>query len=373
MKKDLTQLEIPRLPETFNLTDGHAHRPLTASEEAIANDIFKQFFTVEREQQPELERGYVDAFYGLTRQTIDYDKTKYLFLPSASISLEIVGNFLRLKKYSLALTEPCFDNLANIFKRHDVGLTPIPDDCLESENFGGILETLDVDAICIVSPNNPTGNSYTRQNFELLVEHCKATGKLLILDTSFRAYRPDDTIFDEYGILQQSGIDYIVVEDTGKTWPTKELKTSVLAVSPSVYNGIFDIYSDFIYHHSPFVLQLLTSFIKVSQGDGLASVHGVVETNKAELSRALEGSILKLVSKPFSSVAWLEVPAESGYRAEDIVAHLAKAGIFVLPGTYFYWSDKSKGDNYIRVSLVRDAEIFARAAKIIHDTCKQLA
>jgi aspartate/methionine/tyrosine aminotransferase len=372
MKKDLTQLEIPRLPETFNLTDGHAHRPLTAREEIVAQDIMQQFLTAEREQQPELEHAYTKAFYGLTQQTIDYSKTKYLFLPSASISLEIVGNFLRLKKYSLALTEPCFDNLANIFKRHDIELTPIPDECLEAENFGGILETLDVDAICIVSPNNPTGICYTQANFERLVKHCEDTGKTLILDTSFRPYRPKDSIFDEYAILQKSGIDYIVVEDTGKTWPTKELKTSILAVSPSIYKAIFDIYTDFIYHHSPFVLRLLTSFIEKSCEDDLECMRYIADTNRAVLYKAVEGSILKPVERPILGVVWLEIAPESGKTAEDVVDQLALNGVFVLPGTYFYWSDKSKGNDFIRIALVRDTKKFARAAEIIHNACRKL-
>src|SRR5260221_469543 len=138
MTKDLTQLEIPRLPETFNLTDGHAHRPLDKNEQAIIDKLAELFMSVEREQQPELEDAYLSAFYGLTGQTIDKNKTRYLFLPSASISLEIVANYLRLNKLSLALTEPCFDNLANIFIRHDISLESISDVHLEMENWGGL-------------------------------------------------------------------------------------------------------------------------------------------------------------------------------------------------------------------------------------------
>ena len=43
----------------------------------------------ERERQYELEKDYLQAFYSLTRQTIDAEHTHYLFLPNASMSLEL--------------------------------------------------------------------------------------------------------------------------------------------------------------------------------------------------------------------------------------------------------------------------------------------
>ena len=38
-------------------------------------------------------------------------------------------------------------------------------------------------------------------------------------------------VFDAYGLLKESGIDYVVVEDTGKTFPTVEMKAPFLVVS----------------------------------------------------------------------------------------------------------------------------------------------
>ncbi|HSW99787.1 MAG TPA: aminotransferase class I/II-fold pyridoxal phosphate-dependent enzyme [Patescibacteria group bacterium] len=366
MIKDLTQLEIPRLPEIFNLTDGHAHRPLSEAERGITDKLSELFSSVDREQQPVLEDAYVTAFYALTHQTVDKDKTQYLFLPSASISLEIIANYVRLNKMSLALTEPCFDNLANIFMRHDIPLESISDVYLEMDGWGGRLESIRSDVICIVSPNNPTGIAYTQANFEQLVAYCKKENKLLILDTSFRAYRPADSIFDEYKYLQESGIDYMVVEDTGKTWPTKELKTSILAVSPSLYKQVFNIYTDFIYHHSPFVIKLLTKLIDNSAADGLQSVHSIVETNRKALSEAVEGTILESLQKKYTSVAWLAVKSEM--TATEVAAKLAEDDIFVLPGNHFFWSDKSLGNKFIRVALVRDPALFGAAAKRLRST-----
>lgn len=356
MKRDLTQLEIPRLPETYNLTDGHAHRPLDKNEQAIVEGLSQLFAAAEREQQPELEREYIQSFYNLTRQTVDNQKTHYMLLPSASISLEIVANFIRLNNMDLALTEPCFDNLANIFKRHNIPLEPIPDTCLEMDNLGGLLDALHSKAVCVVSPNNPTGISYTKANFEQLVRFCKLRKKLLILDTSFRAYRPADDIFDEYRILQENDLDYIVIEDTGKTWPTKELKVSVLAVSPAIYDQIYGIYTDFIYHHSPFVIKLVSKFIQNSMTDKLNSVHDLITSNREALYEAIAGTFLEPADKPYSSVAWLAI--KNDLTATEMTTRLAQSGVFVLPGNYFFWGDKSMGDKFLRIALARDPKVF---------------
>jgi aspartate/methionine/tyrosine aminotransferase len=371
IKKDLTQLEIPRLPESFNLTDGHAHRSWDAQERKIISRMAEQFAAVRREDQPKLEAGYLAAFYGLAGQTIDTSKTKYLFLQSASMSLELVANHLRLQGLDLALIEPCFDNLANIFKRHDVKLESLPDHFLENEEeFESVLKNLKSKAICIVSPNNPTGICYTRRNFERLIKHCQQEKKLLILDTCFRMYKPHNEIFDEYALLQKSGIDYIVIEDTGKTWPTKELKVSILAMSANLFWPLYDIYTDFIYHHSPFVIELLTEFVKKSQADKLQRVHQTVQSNRKVLHEAIKGSVLVPAERPAAAVAWLKI--EGNVKASRLEAAFAQNDIFVLPGNLFFWDDISKGESYIRVALVRDPAIFAKAAKKIQETLSNI-
>ena len=314
MEKDLTQLEILHLPETYNLTDGHAHRRLNHSEQKIANKMAAIFDTTEREQQPELEKEYVLAFYDL-----NYDKTHYLCMPTASASLELVGNYLRLAGLDAALIEPCFDGLANIFKRHDIALESIPDDWLGKSpaDFRASLQTLRSKAICIVSPNNPTGNAYDEANFKELVAFCQEEHRLLILDTTFRTYKDEAHIFDEYALLQASDIDYIVIEDTGKTWPTKELKVSVLAMNSRIFKTVYDIYSDFIYHHSPFTIRLVTEFIKNSKRDNLASVKDVVCANRKALYDAVQDTVLMPCEKSFASVSWLRIT--SGQSAQTIV------------------------------------------------------
>lgn len=358
-RKDITQLEIRRLPETFNLTDGHAHRSPIGAELVIVENMARQFLDADREKQHQFERDYITAFYSLTGQTIDELRTRYLLLPAASFSLEIVANYLRMKGMSLALTEPCFDSLVNIFRRHKIKLEPIPDEYLESDDIQTFLTSLNSDAICLVSPNNPTGICYTKGNLETIVRFCKEHGKLLIIDGSFRLYRAPSEVFDEYQILQQSGIDFIFVEDSGKTWPAKELKVSILATSTGLFRPIYDIYTDLMYHHSPFTLQLLTAFVRSSIDDKLQTVHGVVAKNRQLLIDALNETSLTVASRPHASVAWLGIT--NGMNAMSLQTALAKEGVFVLAGNQFYWSDPTLGGSFLRVALLRDEAVFKAA------------
>jgi aspartate/methionine/tyrosine aminotransferase len=370
MEKDLTQTQIRYLPETFNFTDGHAHRPFDKSERQAIGDLNDLFVDVEREQHLDLERVYMEAFYSLHRQTLDTTNTKYLLLPSASMSLEVVANYVRLAGIGMALIEPCFDNLANMFKRHNIPLEPFPDHWLEEAGFAERLQQIHSKAICLVSPNNPTGITCSEEVFRQLVAHCKQHQKLLILDSSFRAYKTPEYVFDEYQLLQESGIDYLVIEDTGKTWPTKELKVSVLAMSPAIHRDVYDIYTDFLYLLSPFTVMLLTNLVRNAAATHMQAPKSIVSRNRKELYATLKGSPVVACEKPFNSVAWLKV--EGSTTAAELNEALKANGLFILPGRKFFWSEPSKGDAYLRIALARDPEQFTRAMKKFRQALQDL-
>lgn len=368
MLKNLTEYEIPVLPEEFNLTDGHMYRAWSSEESKIidrATDIFK---SVHRQMQPQLEAEYVRLFMELAEQRLDSENQKYLICTTASEALEIVANYMRLAGKTLSFIEPCFDNLADIYKRHDIPLTPFPDECLESPRISEFLANSTTSAICLVTPNNPTGTTLTQDNLAKLLKHCKERGVFLVLDTCFRAYTPHEEVYDQYGMLIDSGIDYAVIEDTGKTWPTMELKVPILAVSNSVYQPIYDIYTDFLYHVSPFSVQLMTEFIKNSIRDNKEYLHHIVRVNRNALYRNIEGTFLTPVEKQ-TSVSWLKIKGFTSFELKDA---LAQSGIHILPGDYFYWSNREQGKHYIRISLSRDPESFAKGAELLGGVCRQL-
>jgi aspartate/methionine/tyrosine aminotransferase len=368
--KNITEYEIPALPESFNLTDGHAYRSWLPEEERIIRRASEYFREVNRQMQFDLEREYISAFLALSQQSLNFEPHKYLMCTSASMSIEIVANYLRLKNLTLCLIEPCFDNIADICKRHNVPLQPFSDAHLDDHQFVDFLEGIDSDAIFLVSPNNPTGKTLTKDNFLALVDYCKKAGKLLIMDCAFRAYTPREQVYDQYGILSASGIDYLLIEDTGKTWPTVELKASILTVSLSLYKEIYDIYTDFILHVSPFIIKLITELMNLALRQGGIQSVAIVKANRDSLYKNLQGTILTPVEKPHMSVSWLNVHHISGFELKEI---LDRRGVHVLPGDYFYWSNHKHGTQFIRVALVRDPDVFSQAAALLGEVCREWA
>jgi hypothetical protein len=233
--KNLTCYEIDSLGRSYNLTDGHAFRRWTAAEEAIIDRSPQLFKHNSRQMQAAIEREYTRDFATLGKQIWDEDALGYLMCFTASMAFEIIANYLRLERRSLTLIEPCFDNLADIFRRHEVPLSPFPDALLEAADdaFEHALSTIKSDAICLVTPNNPTGKTLSKANLQSLVRFCKHQRKLLILDNCFRAYLPRDQVYDQSRVVLDGGIDVFMVEDTGKTWPTAEIKAPFIAVSRS--------------------------------------------------------------------------------------------------------------------------------------------
>jgi aspartate/methionine/tyrosine aminotransferase len=311
----------------------------------------------------------------LARQTWDENALGYLMCFTASMAFEIIANYLRLNQLTLSLIEPCFDNLADIFHRHQIPMRPVPDAFLEApgDAFEQALCTLDSDAICLVTPNNPTGKTLTEGNLHRLLRFCKARRKLLILDNCFRAYLPRHLVYDQYRLVLEAGIDVILVEDTGKTWPTSEIKAPFFAIARArgLFERIYDIYTDFLLHVSPVGIKLMHEFIRLSQQDDLASIHEVIRVNRKALYGSIAGTFLTPCEHPFASVSWLRIDHSlSGLELKQI---LDEHGVFVLPGDHFFWHDRRQGEKFIRVALARDAEVFREAVSLLGDVCRTIA
>jgi aspartate/methionine/tyrosine aminotransferase len=170
-----------------------------------------------------------------------------------------------------------------------------------------------------------------------------------------------------------AGIDAVLVEDTGKTWPTSEIKAPFFAVSRArgLFDRIYDIYTDFLLHVSPVAIKLMHEFIRLSQQDDMASIHEVVRVNRRTLYDNLAGTLLTPCERPFASVAWLRIDhSVSGLELKQI---LGEHGVFVLPGNHFFWHERRQGEQFIRVALTRDADMFREAAALLGDVCRKVA
>jgi aspartate/methionine/tyrosine aminotransferase len=366
---NLTETELLALPEIHNLCDGHARRSWSSAEAAIVQQAHLIMGRADRRHQAAFESDYVDCFFGLAKQTRPSDPDAVTFYFSASQALEAVANYLRLCGKSVALIEPCFDSLGDIIRRHGIAMEAIPESVLaDAESAEYALSGLTADAVFLVSPNNPTGLTINQATLAAIAAHCAARRRLLILDSCFRFYTPEDEVYDQYQTLLESDVDYVVLEDTGKTWPTLELKAPFLAASPAIAGPLARIRSDFLLHVSPFTIQLVREFVQLSVDDGLGYVRGVVARNRETLARHIASTCLAAANTGDVSLAWLEV--RDGRAARPVTEALAARGVHVLPGERFFWSNPASGRNHLRIALVRDAEPFEAACEVIEEVCK---
>jgi aspartate/methionine/tyrosine aminotransferase len=180
-------------------------------------------------------------------------------------------------------------------------------------------------------------------------------------------------VYDQYQLVLEAGIDAILVEDTGKTWPTSEIKAPFFAVSHTrgLFERIYDIYTDFLLHVSPVGIKLMHEFIRLSEQDDMASIQEVVRVNRKALYENLAETFLTPCERPFMSVAWLRIDLPLNGRALKQV--LDEHGVFVLPGNHFFWHDRRQGEKFIRIALARDADMFREAAGLLGDVCRMVS
>src|SRR5205807_3916332 len=99
--------------------------------------------------------------------------------------------------------------------------------------------------------------------------------KILMIDFCFAAFAlmdPELGRFDIYEMLEESGVSYIAIEDTGKTWPIQDAKCALLTVSKDLHQQTYNIHTAILLNVSPFILNLLSAYIDDSMADGFASV-----------------------------------------------------------------------------------------------------
>jgi aspartate/methionine/tyrosine aminotransferase len=371
---DITQHEMDALTRRHNLADAHTHQRQAPSQRRIVESLPELWYEAEERLQADLEREFVRAFFELQRMPTALADGRPLLSYAASISTMVVATYLMQRKLSVTLIEPCFDNLHDLLRNLGVPLVPLPEDALA--DGGHLYETLrrrvTTDALFLVDPNNPTGFtllSEGRPAFEELVRFCVDHDKLLIIDRCFATFALAQGAvpwFDLYELLERSGVSYLVIEDTGKTWPLQDAKCAILMSSADLYQAIYDIHSSVLLNVSPFTLNVLTRYLRDSQRDGFASIRDVIDTNRAELARALDdiaGTPVRMCEQRVNvSVAWLDI-SRLGLDATQLQQALLARDVYVLPGTYFFWSDHAKGRSFVRVALARDPDRLRAAVR----------
>ncbi len=365
---DLTQHEIEALKTRFNLADAHTHQRQSASQERIVSRLPELWHESESKQQAHFERRFWTRSSGCTgSRPPAMDRT--LLSYSASVSTMVAGMFLKQRGMSVQLVEPCFDNLVDLLRNMQVPLGPVDESVLHDKDaiYDRLAEAIDADAIYLVDPNNPTGFTLLAEKlegFREVVRYCVDHDKVLVMDFCFASFALCDEGIgrvDVYELLEESGVTYMVMEDTGKTWPIQDAKCAMITASRNIQEEVYNLHTSVLLNVSPFVLNMVTQYVEDSIADGFASVRDIITTNAAAARAALDGTILEFQEPVVgTSVAWFRITSEE-LTATRLQAVLFDEEVYVLPGTFFYWNSKEKGERYVRLALAREPEVFAGA------------
>lgn len=370
LRPNLTSMESEALGNGLNAADGHPRMPLTRSQQVIVDDLASLFAEAEKRPFHEIEQEAHAAFlHGIGQASAPVGTGRLLSCYSSSVAMDIVARTLAERTSHVALVHPTFDNIPDLLKARGLRLVPLSEE--EAERAEPDLGD-EVGAVFVTTPNNPTGWVMSEAALRRLAGFCARSGRVLALDTCFRA-QDTRAQYDTYRLLDESGVEWVVIEDTGKLWPMLELKAGFLAWGERTELRLEDAFSDVLLSISPLVLLLIARLAADAANGGYADLRANLERNREALAERLAGSPLTLTDPDARiSVARVTLP-DTGVGAEKFYQLMLTRGVHILPCDAFHWASSADGGRYVRVSLARGREEVEFAGRVLADVARLTA
>lgn len=372
---NLTELEVFGLSAAYNLADGHSYISAKKHFSSVLSALPALWHSAVNTPIPEMEKRFKNKFAEYFALEGLREHTHFCVCPTASNSIDIVGAWARAKHYKVGLVEPTFDNLAQLLRRREVALEAVPETMLfDLDALEQLILGEGLDALFLVNPNNPTGVALDVEAMSNIIALCHKHNVILILDTSFRFCH--QTAIDEYSLLREAGLSFIVLEDTGKQWPTLDTKASLLSYSQDLSTDIRNIYEEIYLCCSNFSLRVIIEFIDATlKKGGISYMHSVVTQNIGIARSELEGTLVGIETAEADSVMsvmWLNIE-RTALSDLELTDYLGKRGVAVLPGRYFYWnSHHVAGHDRIRIALMKADDIFGSSIRRLKQALLEL-
>lgn len=360
---NLTELEIRAERAGLNLADGHARQPLTAGQEAIIDRLPELFRIAQRGVVPELDREAQETYLSVLGQQTALTSAEILSCYSSSVAMEIfarAASAAGLRR--VGLIHPTFDNIPDILRGIGLSLVAVPEEVLHS---GDTAAAPEVDVLFVTTPNNPTGAVLEEPALAQWAAWCAAHGVVMALDTSFRAFDPR-AHYDHYRVLVESGAEWVVIEDTGKVFPSLDLKVGFLAYARGGRLPLWRVYTDILLGVSPAILCLVTALARDGAAGGIAALHRLIARHRAALHAVLPAPAYHWPD-PGNRISVERLVLPAGLDAERVCADLRARDVHVLPGSHFHWADPAAGAGYVRIALSRPEKDVTLGAEAIRD------
>lgn len=352
--QNLTQWEFLAINSEFNLADGHARQSLTPPQLKIVEDLPLLFADCEQRPVEEIEREAHRWFLTMLGQrSYPVGHGRVLSCYSSSVAMEIAARAMATRLETVALVHPTFDNIADLLRGNGLELVPLEEESLHEADLPEELLRR-VGCVFVTTPNNPTGKVLSEERLGSLAAQCARSGVLLALDTSFRGFDPRAQ-YDHYAVLNASGCRWLVIEDTGKLWPTLDLKMGLLVSAEDIDLPVYKIYSDILLGVSPLILALVCRFAEDAAQGGLEELHQFIGSNRKLVRDGLSDLPRLSFPDPDSRVSVERVDL-GRLPGEQVWAQLRQRNVYALPCNAFYWADTDRGQSMLRLALARPSD-----------------
>lgn len=379
MLSTLTDHEYLALNSACSFADGHAYHELPKALEGVVVNLPAIWQACQDTPVPVMEVAFKRAWADMLDSSSLQGHQHFKVCPTASNSIDIVATLLAEQAPRVLLVEPTFDNLFLMLRRRGCSLLPLEEpaliEAIEADQVEALLDGFAFDTLFLVNPNNPTGYLIRERQFEHIAEYCKRRGKLLVVDSTFRFYNREP--FDDYAALVNSGVSFVVIEDTGKTWPTHDMKSSMIVYSADLAKRMQVAYEEIYLCHSRFVMGVFVDLFRRTAMAGVGdTITDEMASRRARVRAVLAGTGLRPVTderRTVMPVEWVDISA-TGKSDRELIDQLLAQGFHCLPGSHFYWhryyQEGVDRSSFIRLSLARPQQVFddglALMRRILH-------
>lgn len=361
----LSEYERLALTGCINLSDGHARHTLTTTQRDIIARSLRLFDQSLTRKQQDIESEFLSQFFNCAGQSYPSSKQGVYLNFSSSSAIKIAAQMCRIRGLTVHLIEPCFDNIVHLLRTEGVPVSAIREHHLADPDYINRLLNAS-SALWIVQPNNPTGFCLDQTAFIQLIEAVSRQGATLIVDYCFRFYANDLLCWDQYRLLQESQLSFLLFEDTGKTWPIADTKVGITVCSTNNIPILYRLHDELLLNVSPWHLLLLAEFIKHSVCAGLYStVRKCVEINRGLVHELLGDDLVVHATRWCQNVPMELLSLSRGGSSTSLWANLRLDGVDVLPAKNYFWSRPEYGSSLFRIPLSRRCQDVEKAVPVI--------
>lgn len=361
----LTEMQLAGIGTDVNVAEGYPLQRLTPTQQAIVERFPQLLRDAISTPFRELESRAHAAFFGALGQTsAPVGSRRLTTFYSSSQAIDVVARCLQETVDAVAVVNPTLDCVPALLRARRLEVIPVSEEALATDDpLAGVPGSCG--ALFIANPNNPTGAHLGRAALSALAAACAERDVVLVIDQCFRAFDVR-TQYDAYACLDATGVEYVVVEDTGKLWPMCGLKLGFLCTAIGTRLPIAGATSDVLLTASPFVARVVEELATDMAAGGLRQIHELIAGNRAIIAEALDdfGDASLADGDSRVSVARVELTDPSATR---LWGRLLQRGVHAVPCRPFYWAQPDEGERYLRVALSRNPEDVESAVAAIRE------